>query len=316
MKSHTSRSLKGEYVFYKDGVEVLRSPNIITNNGKENFINYLSKSSNDYASKITLGIGSAIPVATNEFLGLEIFPLAVNFRTVDFTQTPSQVVFRTTIPGTFSGVIYEAGLTTFGGTVSDIDINSNEELLATFDENYEPWTTSANVVYHSNDLEGTPRLRAGNSGLQMTAAATTSVSSSLDSVIVGKSISSGDAFKVAFHVSGSVPTSIEIKLEEDSSNYLTVTIPAASISLGYNIFGVTYDNISQTGSVNSQGISKITVTVNAGSTQSVVTMDTMRFDNYTDLLKPVLVSHSLLPSPLVIEGGIQFDIEYRLGFSI
>jgi len=316
MKSHISESLKGEYVFYKDGVEVLRSPNIITNIGKENFINYLSKSSNDYASKITLGVGSTTPVSTNEFLGFEIFPLSVNFRTVDFSQTPSQVVFRATLPNTFSGVVYEAGLTTFGGTVSDIDVNSNEELIATFDENYEPWVTGANVVFHNNDLEGTPRLRIGNCGLQITAASSSSVSTSLDSVIVSKSISSGDKFKSALHISGSIPTSIVIKMEEDSSNYLTATIPSASLALGYNLVTIDFDSLVATGIVNSQAISKITITVNAASSQSVVTMDALRFDNYTDLLKPVLVSHSLLPSPLTVEGGTQFDIEYRLGFSI
>lgn len=316
MKSHISKSLKGEYVFYKNGVEVMRSANLITNNGKENFINYLSKSSSDYASKIVLGVGGTAPAATNEFLGFEIFPLAVMNRTVDYSKTPTQVVFRATIPATFDGVIYEAGLTTFGGSVSNTDVNSNEELIATFDDNFEPWTTSANVVFHSNDLEGTPRLRIGNSGLQITAAASSSVQSSNSSVIIPKYVSSGDKFKAAFHVSGSIPSSIIIKLEVDSSNYLTATIPASSIALGYNVVTIDFDSLVETGAVNPTNVDTIYVTVNAGSSQSVVTMDGLRFDNYTDLQKPVLVSHSLLTSPLVVEGGTQFDIEYRLGFSI
>jgi hypothetical protein len=42
----------------------------------------------------------------------------------------------------------------------------------------------------------------------------------------------------------------------------------------------------------------------------------MRFDQYSNVDKPVLVSRSLLTTPLVVEGGVPFDVEYRLGFSI
>ena len=316
MKSVTSKSLKGTYIFYKDGKEVCRSNNIVTNEGKDVFVQYLSKSNNDYASKIVLGIGSTSPAVTNEFLGFEVFPLAIEFKTVDFTQTPSQVVFRASVPATFSGVIYESGLSTMGGTLSSSDINSNNEVIVNFNPNYESWSTGANVVFHTNDLEGTPRLRAGDSGLQITAAASSSVSSTYSGVVPPNYISSGDKLKVAYHVSGSVPTSIQIKLESDSSNYFTATIPAANISLGYNISTIDFDNLVMTGTLDTNSISSITVTVNAASAQSIVTMDAMRFDQYSSVSKPVLVSHSLLSTPLVVEGGNKFDIEYRLGFDI
>jgi len=316
MKSITSESLKGTYIFYKNGQEVYRSKNIVTTEGKDVFVQYLSKNNNDYASKIVLGIGSATPVASNQFLGFEVFPLAIEFKTVDFTQTPAQVVFRASIPATFDGVIYEAGLSTMGGTLSSSDINTNNEVIINFNPNFEEWSTGANVVYHNNDLEGTPRLRAGDSGLQITAASSSSVSSTYTGIVPPNYISSGDKVKIAYHVSGSVPTSIQVKLQSDPSNYFTATIPAASISLGYNITTLDFDDLVMTGTLNTNSVSTIIVTVNAASSQSIVTMDAMRFDEYSSVSKPVLVSHSLLSTPLVVEGGNKFDIEYRLGFDI
>ena len=91
MTLNLSKSLKGEYIFYKDGLEVARSKNIVTNNGKEQVINYLSRQSSEYGSRIILGCGTSTPVATDEFVGFEMFPTPVQFKTVDYTQTPTQI---------------------------------------------------------------------------------------------------------------------------------------------------------------------------------------------------------------------------------
>jgi hypothetical protein len=45
-------------------------------------------------------------------------------------------------------------------------------------------------------------------------------------------------------------------------------------------------------------------------------MDAIKFDNSSDLEKPTLVSRSVLATPLIVEGGYPFDIEYRLAFDI
>lgn len=316
MKLNSTKSLNGEYVFYKNGVEVLRSKNLVTNKGKDVFVQYLSKANTEYASKIVLGVGATTPVATNEFLNFEVFSVPVEFRTVDFTQTPSQVVFRGSIPATFTGVIYESGLATLGGIMPDTNIDYNTEIIVNFNQNYETWSTGTNVAFHLNDLEGTPRLRSGDYGLQITAPSSSSTTSSCDNIIPLNYISSGDKIKIAFHVGSAIPSSIQIKLKADSSNYFTITIPSGSISLGYNIVTVDFDNLVMTGTLNTNSISSAEVTVNATASQSVVTMDSIRFDQYSDISKPVLISHSLLTTPLVVEGGNKFDIEYRLGFDI
>jgi hypothetical protein len=317
MKLNSTESLKGEYVFYKNGVEVYRSKNIITTKGKDSVIAYLSKQSYEYATKITLGVGTGTPAVTDEFMGFEIFPVPVQFKTIDATQTPTQIVFRATLPAVFKGVITEAGLASIGGVLLGgiSDINDNNDLIAVFDDTYEAWSTPANVVFVSNDLEGTPLLRIGDSGLQITASGGT-ITSTYDNIssYVG-SYTAGDKMKVAFNVASSVPTSVSIKFANDSSNYYTATIPAANMALGYNVKTIDFSSMTVTGAPLIQNTTSISVSV-ASSSSSVVTMDGIRFDEYSDLDKATLVSRSLLATPLVVEGGYPFDIEYRLGFNL
>ena len=318
MKFNLPKSLSGEYVFYKNGVEVARSKNIITTLGKEAILKYLSRESYEYASRIVLGCGPTAASISDEFLSLEMFATSINFKTLDYTQTPTELVFRTTLPSTFNGVIYESGITTGGGvTLTNLNsVNDNPELAATFDPDYEDWSLSTGVAFHTNDLEGTPRLRIGKYGLEITAPSSTTRQSTLNSIVPILPYISSDKIKVALHISGSIPNSVMIRLSNDGLNYYTLTIPAANLSLGYNI--VTY-NIAQlvaTGSPEISQTQSISVLVNSGASQSIVTMDAIKFDNYSDLEKPILVSRSVLATPLIVEGGYPFDIEYRLAFDI
>jgi hypothetical protein len=318
MTLNSLNSLKGEYIFYKDGIEVARSKNIVTNNGKEQIINYLSRQNSEYGSRIVLGCGSSTPLATDEFVQFEVFPTPVQFKTVDYTQTPTQIVFRTTLPSTFKGVVYESGLSTIGGVNMSVlnDINDNPEIFASFDPDYESWELSTGVSIHANDLEGTPRLRVGDSGLEfIVPASSTKQSTWYNATPLGYLISS-DKIKIAFHVSGSVPNSVGVKMAVDSLNYFQYTIPSASIALGYNIVTINVAQLSRVGDPNIENTQELTVTVSSGASASTVTMDAMRFDQYSSVDKAILVSRSILTTPLVVEGGVPFDIEYRLGFDI
>lgn len=317
MKLNSTESLSGEYVFYKDGVEVYRSKNIITTKGKDSVIAYLSKQSYEYATKITLGVGSSTPSVNDEFMGFEIFPVPVQFKTIDATQTPTQIVFRASLPSVFKGVITEAGLASIGGVLLGgiSDINDNNDLIAVFDDTYEAWSTPTNVVFVSNDLEGTPLLKIGDSGLQITASSgtTTSTYDNISSYV--GSYVNGDKLKVAFNVASSIPTSVAIKFAVDGSNYYTATINAADMALGYNVKTIDFSSMTATGTPLIQNTTSMSVSVTSSSS-SVVTMDGIRFDEYSDLDKATLVSRSLLATPLVVEGGYPFDIEYRLGFNL
>lgn len=318
MKFNLPKSLSGEYIFYKNGIEIARSKNIVTALGKEAILKYLSRESYEYASRIVLGCGSATALVSDQFLSLEMFATAINFKTLDYTQTPTQIVFRSTLPSTFNGVIYESGVTTLGGPIlSNLNsVNDYQELAATFDPDYESWSTDTGIQFHTNDLEGTPRLRIGKYGLEITAPSSTTRQSTLSSVVPILPYISSDKIKVALHISGSLPSSVMVKLSVDGLNYYTLTIPSTDLALGYNIVTYNIGQLIATGSPEISQTQSISVIVNSSASQSIVTMDGIKFDNYSDLEKPILVSRSVLATPLVVEGGYPFDIEYRLAFNI
>jgi hypothetical protein len=318
MKLNLPKYLSGEYIFYKNGIEVFRSKNIVTTLGKEAILKYLSRESYEYASRLVIGCGSTAASATDEFLSLEMFATSINFKTLDYTKTPTQLVFRSTLPSTFNGVIYESGITTGGGSIlSDLNsVNDYQELVATFDPDFENWSISSGVAFHTNDLEGTPRLRVGKYGLQITAPSSSTRQSTLDSVVPVLPYISSDKIKVALHISGSVPSSVIVKLSNDGLNYYSLTIPSTNLSLGYNIVNYNVGQLIATGSPEISQTQSISVIVNSSASQSVVTMDAIKFDSMSDLEKPILVSRSVLSTPLVVEGGYPFDIEYRLAFNI
>ncbi len=318
MKLNLPKSLSGEYIFYKNGIEVARSKNIVTTLGKEAILKYLSRESYEYASRLVLGCGSNTASVADEFLSLEMFATSVNFKTLDYTKTPTQLVFRSTLPSTFNGVIYESGITTDGGSVlSDLNsVNDYQELAATFDPDYESWSISTGVEFHTNNLEGTPRLRVGKYGLQITVPSSSTRQSTLDSIVPVLPYISSDKIKVALHISGSIPNSIIIRLSNDGLNYYSLTIPSANLSLGYNIVTYNIGQLVATGSPEISQTQSISVIVNSSASQSIVTMDAIKFDGLSDLEKPILVSRSVLSTPLVVEGGYPFDIEYRLAFDI
>jgi hypothetical protein len=318
MKFNLQKSLSGEYIFYKNGIEVARSKNIVTTLGKEAILKYLSRESYEYASRLVLGCGSTAASVSDEFLSLEMFATSINFKTLDYTKTPTQLVFRSTLPSTFNGVIYESGITTGGGSIlSDLNsVNDYQELVATFDPDFENWSISSGVAFHTNDLEGTPRLRVGKYGLQITAPSSSTIQSTLDSVVPVFPYISSDKIKVALHISGSVPSSVIVKISNDGLNYYSLTIPSNNLSLGYNIVNYNVGQLIATGSPEISQTQSISVIVNSSASESVVTMDAIKFDSISDLEKPILVSRSVLSTPLVVEGGYPFDIEYRLAFDI
>jgi hypothetical protein len=109
--------IKGTYIFYEDGKEVYRSPNIITKFGKRYMTNLIAGNILDLNKDIAIGIDSQTPTVNDTRLGFEFYRLPVKLRSIDIQQdTEDQeifyysAVFKTTIPQDVSGTIKEIGL--------------------------------------------------------------------------------------------------------------------------------------------------------------------------------------------------------------
>lgn len=318
MQSNMSRCLKGEYVFFRNGVEIFRSPNVITNQGKIVIAEYLSGQARSYASSIVIGAGSSTAIATNEHLDFELGSVPISFKTVDATQDPVQVVFRGTVSSEFVGKIYEAGLIV-GDSVSLAgfsDVDSNPEIIATFNPDFEDWNLSDNKVSFYSNISSTPSgiARVGGSGLKFDLTPSSTGVSSLVLSELPRYYSPDAELHIAFNCTA-VPSSISINLLRDESNYFSHVI-STGISTGYNIISIPLSSMTVTGDVETSEVESIEVEIIAGLSASVVILDGIRFYEPDSLSDSTLVSRSVLSTPIEVDGGYPFDIEYRVGFDI
>ena len=318
MQSNMSKCLKGEYIFFRNGVEVFRSPNIVTNQGKIVIAEYLSGQSSSYASSIVVGAGSSVALASNEHLDFEMGSVPISFKTVDATQDPVQVVFRGTISSEFIGKIYESGLIV--GSSSSLagfsDVDSNPEILATFNPDFEDWDLSDNMVSFYSNISGSPSgiARIGSYGLRFNLTASSTSTSSLILTETPRYYSPDAKIQFAFNCT-TVPASILIKLLRDESNYLSQTI-STGISAGYNIISIPISGMTVEGDVETSEVEKVEISITSGASSSIVILDGIRFYEPDILSESTLVSRSVLSTPIEVDGGYPFDIEYRVGFDI
>jgi hypothetical protein len=128
--------LKGTYIFYQDGIEVYRSPNVVTKFGKRFLTNYLAGNVLFNTKQLSLGIATQIEYPTsisNTRLGFEAYKIPVNFGSIDIQQIFASngnpvldaesnptfeyaVVYKSTIPQNLVGVINEVGIYPGGGS--------------------------------------------------------------------------------------------------------------------------------------------------------------------------------------------------------
>jgi hypothetical protein len=130
--------------------------------------------------------------------------------------------------------------------------------------------------------------------------------------------SAADEFVFAFYADNGNVSSIRYRFLTDASNYYDFTIPAASISTGFNIVRLTKAAAVAAGAPNWASIVALEVTVSAKSTGSVtVNLEGIRVEDI-DSPNPnyVMVARSLLAVPFdKVAGRIQ-EVEFPLGVTV
>jgi len=306
--------IKGTYIFYENGKEILRKSNVITKFGKRFLTNFIAGNVPTTNKDIALGIDSTAAVVGDTRLGFEFYRLPVLFGSTDI-QTESGVttyfvVYKTTIPQDVVAQIYEVGL--YPRNRSSIN-NFDSKFITDFD-NVLDWETSAAV----NPLTTSSNYRIGGNLLRMsaTASSSTEYKSSIQSLDLS-GYSEADSIRLAYYREDANLSTIKVRLYSEASKYYEVTITptagtgyklSSNISLSTLFSGATspapdVTNINQIG---------IIVTAGAGGT-TTVGLDGLRI-NDEDTFDPVfgLISRSHLTTPISKVAGRQVDVEYRL----
>ena len=304
--------IKGTYIFYQDGKEIYRSPNIITKFGKRFIANFIAGNIEDASKDIAIGIDTTAATDEDTRLGFEFYRLPVTLGSTDIQTvsgtTTYKVVYKTTIPQDIAGQINEIGL--YPSTRASIN-NFDSRFLADFADSLD-WTTAAGT----NPETSATGAKIGDNVLTFTSNSTSAQeyfhTTSLD--LSGYSVN--DSIRLAYYKNNANLQSIILKLYSSNSDYYTTTITPAS-GTGYKITSdILLSTVfgTPTGTPDKTNINKIGITITPTSSNTTsVGMDGLRI-NDEDTFDPIfgLISRSVLGTTLSKSAGRAVDVEYKL----
>ncbi len=306
--------IKGTYIFYEDGKEILRSSNVITKFGKRFITNFLAGRVSFNEKTIAIGVDDTAATVNDTRLGMEFYRMPVEFGSTDITTVDGvssySVVYKSTLPQALAGTVYEIGLY----PQNTISLNNfDSKFLAAFDNQLDWYDAS-----QSNPDYVPENSRVGENVLEL--------NSELDGpkqyfVNIPSTDFSGystnDTVRFAYYQNDLNLDSIKISLYSSASDYYSATFTAAG-SIGYHLsndvsFSEFLNNPNGT-NPNISDITKIGISIHPSSGQQTsIGADALRI-NDEDTFNPVygLISRSVLDTPLSKVAGRQVDIEYRL----
>lgn len=277
---------------------------MITTKGKNVILRYLGGQTSSIGGSLAAGAGSTAAVVGDTRLTFEIERATVDVTSIDFIN--QRVIFKGTFPQTSVGTIYEIGLYT-SETSSSTLLDSRR--ILSFQNGLEAWTTGTFGAFSS---------RAGADSLRLSPAASATVTSVLDPIILDLSTySTIDQFNLAINASSNT-ASIRIRFRGvDSTSYYEFT--TTSIAIGYNTINFTKGNTTKTGTnVDWSDIRsvEISATATAGGVANV-DFDAMRIEDVDNpSMENILVARKVLDTPQVKTSTAPMDIEFALDFII
>lgn len=295
--------IKGTYIFYQDGKEIYRSPNVITKFGKRYLTNFVAGNIGNLGKDLAFGIDSTTATENDTRLGFEFYRLPVQFgstdiQTADGTTTYS-VVYKTTIPQDVAGVISEVGL--YPSTRTTIN-NYDSKFLADFD----------NVIDWTDSLGNTANLTLANSKVGDSLATMGADMYSYNTTLDISGYSANDTATIAFYKNDAYLSGLTLCFETSTGNgySLDFIVPSGT---GYKVVEASIGDLVSYGTPDKTSITKLKLDiVETGGTTSVG-FDGIRI-NDEDTFDPAfgIISRSVLSTVLTKQAGRQVDVEYRL----
>lgn len=308
--------IKGTYIFYENGQEILRSSNVITKFGKRFLTNLIAGNVNFDKKDIALGIGETTATVNDTRLEFETYRLPVIFGSTDIQTsegvTTYSVIYKTTLPVDFAGRVAEVGL--YPSTRSSI-INFDSKFISDFNS-YLEWFDESGTHPEIDDNYA----RIGNDLIVMQS--NSGSSQEYISNVPGLDISGygiNDTFKLSYYKYDTNLDSIEIRFYSTDTDYYYFS-PTIASGTGYKLSSdIPLSDLASSGSPDKRSIVKIGIVITPTSSVTEVGMDGFRV-NDEDTFDPIfgIISRSILldslgnPSPLNKIAGRQVDIEYKL----
>lgn len=297
--------MRGIYRFYQHGVLLAEHKNLLTTEGKRLILRYLAGQSPNLGGAIGLGVSETAATVNDFKLGFEVERIPVSLRNADYTN--DVVIFKGTIDQDTTFNIYEAGL--WSSVANELSGQFDSRLISTFDTDVENWTNVTSDTTANRTSESSVRIDAGSS-------ATTE--SRLEAEMDLSGYSGNDTFLLAFSKTNNNIASITMVFEDTvSGGSLSLTKTVSALPVGYNILSFKKGDFVSSGTISWNNITTIGFDVTATATAGFVILDGLRVEDVdTPNQDFVLVSHTILSSPLEKTNIAPMDIEYALEFSL
>lgn len=315
--------IKGTYIFYQNGKEIYRSPNIITKFGRRYLTNLIAGNIPNYKLDMAFGVATNSEYAIsneNTRLGFEFYRTPITFGSTDIQTTSGvttySVVYKTTLPQDIIAKINEIGIYP-SSRISQND--SDSKFVTDFSDSLD-WATSSGV----NPASSTSNYRIGGNVLQMTATSGTPIEYTSNIFPLNLSgYSVNDSFSFAFYKADSNLSTIKIRFYSEDTKYYEKTFTTSDFGggTGYKVgsslnftLGSLYSSPTNSATApDKSNINKIGITITASASSTTVGVDGLRI-NDEDTFDPIfgLISRSALGSTLDKLGGRPVEVEYRL----
>ncbi len=299
--------IKGTYVFKQGGVEIGRSENLITTNGKNTILQYLTNATSEWASSIAVGALPITPTVSDINLKYELARTSVTLKSY-ISGTPNLIVVKGTLASSVVANIYEVGVfplstnQVFGTrdqyTVEDFSLISN-------------WTTTAGTAYTTNAYAAQSPI-SPRSGLYSVNMAASSTIKNIHESISFANYSTLDTLDILVNVPSGSSGALTIVFTDVNGNSYSFAPSRYSFnnSSGSSVYQFLSANLTS-GLLALSTISSVAI-----STTNAVTLDSLRVSVASEMSATTgLVSRSVLSTPIAKIYGIPLDIEYFVQLS-
>lgn len=280
-------NLNGNYRLLLDGREIVNSPNAITVAGKKQIHAYLAGVSSTWASAISIGAGNTAASSSDTHLDFEISRDVIVSSQAN--STDNTILLKAEFPDDLECVVYETGVHSSFSTSID---GGTSQLLTDFSTG-DGWTQTTDSIV--------PRIGAG----MVKVSSTPAQISNLDIDFSG--YSSTDYLYLSTYFAGtSGAKTISVSISDGTTTY-SYSFSANLNDLSYTIIPVQY-NVGSPSTITS-------ISVSSSSSGSIY-LDGLRINNATEYgTADILVSRSVLGTPVTKKAGSKLEVEYTLAVS-
>ncbi|AVD99240.1 major tail protein [Streptomyces phage BillNye] len=296
--------MKGTYRFYQQGELIATHENLITTEGERLILRYLAGNAASLGDAIGLGVMATPATVADARLGFEVYRASVSVRSIDYDA--GTVLFKGAIDQNSVFALYEAGL---WSTETNALGATDSVSLTTFDTIAEEWT---NVTVDATQA------RTSEDSVRVDAAASSTTSPRLAVAMDLTGYSTEDVFSLAFYKPDNNIASITLYFGNSlTGGTLKLTKTVSSMAVGYNVVQFRKGDFVATGTITWDTIDTLGFDVTAGATGGYVILDGLRVeDTDTPDQDHVLVSRTVMSTPLIKSNTAPMDVEYTLEFNV